>query len=254
MKAFLRRRWTIILFFGCAILLGQALPAAAMHISEGILPFPWAFLWFCVAAPFVALGLRQLKRSSAADLSFKPLTGFMAAVVFIISCVPVPVPIVGVCAHPCGTAISGILLGPAVSVIVAAVALLIQALFLAHGGLSTLGANLVSMGIAGSFTGFFVFRLLTALGARLPVAGFVAGVVADWCTYLTTALIMALGLKGSAPLAPLFLKITAAFVPTQLPLGFLEGAITAGMLVLLARKRPDLLLKMKVLKAREAVQ
>ena len=254
MTPFSRRKWTITLLFACAILLGHALPAAAMHISEGILPFPWALFWFCAAAPFVALGLRQLKKSAGADLSFKPLAGFMAAVVFIISCIPVPVPIVGVCAHPCGTAISGVLLGPAVSVVVAAVALLIQALFLAHGGLTTLGANLVSMGIVGSFTGFFVFRLLTALGARLSVAGFVAGILADWCTYLTTAFIMALGLKGSAPFAPLFLKITAAFIPTQLPLGILEGAITAGMLVLLARKRPDLLLKMKVLRAREAAQ
>jgi cobalt/nickel transport system permease protein len=42
-----------------------------------------------------------------------------------------------------------------------------------------------------------------------------------------------------------------AFIPTQLPLGILEGAMTAGMVTLLYKKRPDLLIKMKVLKPKE---
>ncbi len=45
---------------------------------------------------------------------------------------------------------------------------------------------------------------------------------------------------------------TAVWIrPTQLPLGLLEGAMTAGMVVLLYRKRPDLLVKMRVLSAKE---
>ena len=112
-----------------------------MHISEGILPFNWAAFWSVAAAPFVAFGLYRLKKLSAVDLSFKPLVGLMAAVVFIISCMPIPVPTAGTCSHPCGTGISGILLGPPISILVTAVALLIQALFLAHGGISTLGGQ-----------------------------------------------------------------------------------------------------------------
>lgn len=50
---------------------------------------------------------------------------------------------------------------------------------------------------------------------------------------------------------PLLIKITMAFIPTQLPLGFLEGAMTAGMVALLRKKRPDLLVRMKVLTAAE---
>src|SRR5574337_1150246 len=121
-------------------LLLSASDAHAMHISEGILPFNWAALWFVIALPFVGYGLHRLKKMSSTDLSFKPLVGLMAAVVFIISCMPIPVPTAGTCSHPCGTGISAILVGPCVSVVIAAVALLIQALLLAHGGLSTLGA------------------------------------------------------------------------------------------------------------------
>ena len=80
--------------------------AHAMHISEGILPFNWAALWSIIAVPFVAYGLYRLRKLSAVDLSFKPLVGLMAAVVFIISCMPIPVPNAGTCSHPCGTAIS----------------------------------------------------------------------------------------------------------------------------------------------------
>jgi cobalt/nickel transport system permease protein len=212
-----------------------------MHISEGILPFSWALFWYCASTPFLALGLRTLARRSEADLSCKPLVGMVAAVVFVISCMPIPVPLAGTCSHPCGTGLAAVLLGPALSVVVAAVALLIQALFLSHGGLSTWGANLFSMGVIGSFAGYAAFRGLRMAGFGVVAAAFAAGLMADWATYAGTALIMAAGIKGTSPFWPLAGKIALAFVPTQLPLGIIEGAITAGMVSLLRKKRPDLL-------------
>ena len=144
------------------------------------------------------------------------------------------------------------LLGPLVSVVIATVALLIQALVMAHGGLSTLGADIISMGVVGSFAAWGVFRGMRQVGAGLGVAGFMAGLTADWATYLTTSGILASGIRGSEPFWPLVNKIILAFVPTQLPLGLLEGAMTAGMVTLLAKKRPDLLVKMKLLPKTEA--
>ncbi|MCI4626969.1 MAG: energy-coupling factor ABC transporter permease [Candidatus Magnetoovum sp. WYHC-5] len=225
--------------------------AYAMHISEGILPLKWALIWFIVAMPFVAYGLYQLNKLSSVDISFKPLVGLMAAVVFIISCMPIPVPTAGTCSHPCGTGLSGILVGPAISVLITAVALLIQALFLAHGGLSTWGADIVSMGVMGSFAGFLTFKVLKRLKLNIVIAGFMGGLFADWATYLTTSVELASGIKGDSPFLPLFWKILLAFIPTQLPLGILEGAMTAGMVVLLYKKRPDILVKMRILKPEE---
>jgi cobalt/nickel transport system permease protein len=238
-KAQTRKLPVTLLVLTAYCLLLSVSNAHAMHISEGILPFNWAALWSIIAVPFV-------------DLSFKPLVGLMAAVVFIISCMPIPVPTAGSCSHPCGTAISGILVGPAISILVAAVALLIQALFLAHGGLSTWGANIISMGVMGSFAGFLTFKALRSMKINMAVSGFVAGLLADWATYFTTSIELASGIKGDSPFLPLFWKILIAFIPTQLPLGILEGAMTAGMIVLLYKKRPDLLVRMKVLKAEEA--
>jgi cobalt/nickel transport system permease protein len=221
--------------------------AHAMHISEGILPYTWALFWFLASAPFVAYGLRRLRQISEADLSFKPLVGLLTAAVFIISAMPIPVPVAGTASHPCGTGISAILLGPPISVLVAAAALLIQALFLSHGGLSTLGANIFSMGVMGSFTGYAVFRLLRRFRVNLAAAALIAGMLADWATYVTTSFELAAGIKGDAPVSPLFLKIMVAFIPTQLPLGIVEGLMTSGMISLLHKKRPDLLIKMHLL-------
>ncbi len=234
-----------------AALLTQPEEARAMHISEGILPLPWALFWYLATLPFFAFGLKRLKEIAREELSVKPLLGLMAAVVFIISLLPVPVPTAGTCSHPCGTGISGIILGPFLSVVVAAAALFIQALLLAHGGLTTLGANVFALGVVGSLTGYLTFRGLRALRANLAFAGFAAGLLADWATYAATATQLALGLAGETPALSLFTKIVIAFLPTQLPLGLLEGAITAGMVVLLYKNRPDLLIKIKVLKPKE---
>lgn len=223
-----------------------------MHISEGILPLNWAALWFAVAAPFVLLGLRRLNALSREDLTMKPLVGLLAAVVFIISCMPIPIPTAGTCSHPCGTGISAILLGPLVSIVIATVALLIQALIMSHGGLSTLGADIVSMGVAGSFIAWGVFKGMRSIGASLAVAAFLAGLAADWSTYLATSAELASGIRGGEPFLSIFNKVVLAFVPTQLPLGLLEGAMTAGMVTLLYKKRPDLLVRMKLIPAREA--
>ena len=232
--------------------IGPVNEANAMHIAEGILPFNWAALWFALTIPFVAYGIKRLKELSGADMSFKPLVGLMAAIVFVISLMPIPVPTAGTCSHPGGTAIPAILVGPSISVLVTGVALLIQALFFAHGGLSTWGADVFSMGVMGAFVGLGVFRLLRKFNAGLGVSAFFAGLFSDWAIYTTTSVELAAGIRGDSPFWPLFTKILIAFVPTQLPLGIVEGAMTAGMVTLLFKRRADLLVKLGVIRADQA--
>ncbi len=242
--------YSIVLVFTVLLVLPGSV--FAMHISEGILPLNWAALWFVVALPFVAAGIKRMKDLSKNDLSFKPLIGLMAAVVFVISLMPIPVPTAGTCSHPGGTAIPAILVGPFISVLITAVALLIQALFFAHGGLSTWGADIVSMGVVGAFTGYGIFKLLRRCNAGLGVSAFFAGLLSDWAIYLTTSIELASGIRGSEPFWPLLGKIVIAFVPTQFPLGIVEGAMTAGMVTLLYRRRADLLVKLGVIKQEQA--
>lgn len=213
----------------------------AMHISEGILSFDWAFIWWIIALFFLIWGLRGLKNYLDRFPERKPLIGFLGAMVFLFSMLPIPVPIVGTCSHPVGVGFSAILIGFSGSVVIGFVVLLLQALLLAHGGLSSLGANTVSMAVIGSLSAFLVYRILQKAKLNLYFSTFTAGLFADWTTYLTTALQLALALKGEEPLFSLFLKITLAFVPTQVPLGILEGVITAGIVGVIYKKRKELL-------------
>ncbi|MEK7376315.1 MAG: energy-coupling factor ABC transporter permease [Candidatus Margulisiibacteriota bacterium] len=222
--------------------------AWAMHISEGILPLKWAAVWYLVAIPFLVMGIFDIKRRSKTTPSFKPLLGLIGALIFVISCMPVPVPTAGTCSHPAGTGISAILIGPLMSVFVTSIALFIQALFLAHGGITTWGADIVSMGIAGSFAGYAAFKILRKFKCSLFVCGFAAGLLADWATYIATSFELASALHGGKSMFPVFYAILIAFIPTQLPLGILEGVLTGGMLVFVYNRRPDILASLGVLK------
>jgi cobalt/nickel transport system permease protein len=215
--------------------------AFAMHISEGLLPASWAILWYAAAIPFVAWGLRDLRRRSEEAPWFKPLVGLVGAAVFLISCMPIPVPSAGTCSHPCGTGIAAILIGPGLTVVVASIALTLQALFLAHGGLTTLGANIVSMGVAGAYVGYGTWLITRRLGLPWVAAAFLAGLLSDWATYAITSLELAAALHGDGPFTTMFSLILLAFVPTQLPLGILEGFLCAGVLKFVRSRRPELL-------------
>ena len=108
------------------------------------------------------------------------------------------------------------------------------------------------MGVIGSFAGYGVFKMLRGLKVNLTVSAFFAGLLADWATYLTTSVELAAGIRGDSAFMPLFTRILIAFIPTQLPLGILEGAMTAGMVNLLVKKRPDLLIRLGMIKAEQA--
>jgi cobalt/nickel transport system permease protein len=221
--------------------LALPMPARAMHLADGVLPLGWAAFFVALAAPFVVVALALLRRRGEADFRLKPLLAMVAAAVFLLSAMPIPVPFVGTCSHPCGTGLAAILVGPWMTVVVALVALLLQALFLGHGGFTTLGADLLSMGIAGGFAGWLAFRLLRRGGASLPIAAFAGGLLSDWCTYAVTAGELAVAVHGARPITEVFGAVALAFIPVQLPLGLLEAALTAGAVSFVARRRPDLL-------------
>jgi cobalt/nickel transport system permease protein len=232
----------IVIFpFIAAILVLAPTAVHAMHISEGILPMQWAILWFVLSVPFVAWGLRNLRIRSQEEPHLKAMVGLVGAAVFVISCMPIPVPTAGTCSHPCGTGMAAILIGPSLTVVVASVALILQALFLAHGGLTTLGADILSMGVMGAFTGYGIFVFARRLGAPWVAAAFMAGLLSDWVVYAGTSFFLATALHGDGSVGTLFLSILIAFVPTQIPLGILEGFLCAGAYRLVHNRRPEFL-------------
>ncbi len=227
--------------FALGLLLLYPTPAYAMHIAEGILPANWAAIWYVPAAVFVGIGIYVIKKKTKETKVLMPLLGLTGAAIFLISVFPIPVPITGTSSHPVGTPLGAILVGPFISTTLGAIALLIQALFLAHGGISTWGANIVSMALVGSFVGFGAFALFRKFNAPIFVTAFAAGLFGDWATYATTSFELASALHGVGSLWGMFGAIALAFAPTQLPLGILEGLFTGGVVTLVYQRRPELL-------------
>lgn len=231
-------------WWAAVVLLGLACwpaPAHAMHLAEGILPASWAAAWFLVAIPLVAWGLRTIRRRRDQNPQAMTLVAMVGAAVFVISCMPVPIPWLGTCSHPCGTGLAALLIGPSPAVVVASVALLLQALFLAHGGLTTLGANIVAMGVVGAYSAYGTFQGLRAVRVPVFAAALAAGIVSDWATYATTSLQLSTALHGDGSLWAMTAAVMLAFVPTQLPLGIAEGVLTAFAYRFVLARRPELL-------------
>nr|WP_251330970.1 energy-coupling factor ABC transporter permease [Haloplanus sp. HW8-1] len=203
---------------------------------EGFLPPLWAVLWTVVALPVVAYGARRTLSTVRMDARTKALVAVAAAFVFVLSALKLP-SVAGSSSHPTGTGVMVVLFGPAITAFVSVIVLLYQAVLLAHGGLTTLGANVTSMGIVGPFVGWLAYRLVRSR-LTLPQATFVAAVVTDWTTYLVASLQLGLAFPAGADPGGVLvatLDFAAIFAVTQLPIGVLEGVLAAAMVGYLHR-------------------
>jgi len=225
-----------------------------MHIAEGMLPAPYAISYWVGASAFVAVGAKTLARKSQEIPMMKQLTGVMTAGIFLVSLLPIPVPMTGTSSHPGGTPLGAILLGPAITVLMSLVALLFQALFFSHGGLTTLGANTLTMGVFGGFVGWGLFWGLRRVKMKLFWAGFLAGLIGDIAIYVGTSTQLALAIHGTHPFREVFQAILIVFIPTQWPIAILEGIFTGLVLKYIAEHRPDILIMLRVLPTSESTK
>lgn len=206
-----------------------------MHIMEGFLPPAHALGWSAVSLPFVIWGLRSLQRSVQAQPEQRMLLGVSAAFAFLLSALKLP-SVTGSCSHPTGVGLGAMLFGPAAMVPIALVVLLFQALLLAHGGLTTLGANLFSMGIVGPLVSYALFRLARGVGLGRSGAVLLAACLGDLATYLCTSVQLAWAFPDPVGgVAASLLKFGGIFALTQIPLAISEGLLTVLVVNAMAR-------------------
>jgi cobalt/nickel transport system permease protein len=197
-----------------------------MHIMEGFLPAAHALGWSAASIPFVAWGTRIIGRSLTQHPERRMLLGVSAAFAFLLSALKLP-SVTGSCSHPTGIGLGALLFGPVAMIPVGFVVLLFQALLLAHGGLTTLGANVFSLAIVGPFAAYGVYRLCAALGLTRSVAVFMAACLGDLATYLTTSIQLAWAFPDAVGgFSASFLKFAGIFGLTQVPIAISEGLLT----------------------------
>ena len=213
-----------------------------MHIAEGILSPAQCALWYAASAPFVIHGARSVVRQVREHPENKLLLATAGAFTFVLSAIKLP----------SVTGSGAILFKPPVMAFLGMIVLVFQALLLAHGGLTTLGANTFSMAVVGPWAGYGCYRLTKKLGGPDALAVFMCMVMADFVTYCVTSLQLALAFpdqqSGIAGAAEKFLGI---FAITQIPLAIAEGVIGILLFRFLAKVATPQLQTLGVLRSTE---
>ncbi len=215
----------------------------AMHIMEGYLSPGYCIAWGILCFPFLVMGYLNIKRKLKENKRNITLYAMAGAFIFVISSLKIP-SVTGSCSHMTGTGLGAILFGPMAVSILGIIVLVFQAILLAHGGLTTLGANTFSMAIAGPLLSFGIYKLCQKLKINRRASVFLAACLGDLFTYCITSVQLAIAypsMKGGV-LASIG-KFLGVFAPTQLPLAVLEGILTVLiMMALETYAKPELML------------
>lgn len=235
-----KQKHRILLTAVLILTLGVGQNVNAMHIMEGYLPGSFCIAWGVICLPFLWMGFRSIRRALNENRRVLPLLAMAGAFIFVISSLKIP-SVTGSCSHMTGTGLGAILFGPGAVSILGLIVLLFQAILLAHGGLTTLGANVFSMAVAGPFVSYGIYRLCQKSGVNKRLSVFLAAALGDLFTYCITAFQLAIAHHSDVSIGGAFAKFLAVFAPTQIPLAVIEGILTVLIIAALETyARPEL--------------
>jgi len=203
-----------------------------MHIPDGFIPLWQCGIYYVITILALYFSLKWAKKNL--DEKMVPLMAVLAAGIFAIMSLNVPFPM-GSSGHMVGGALVAIIFcAPEAAVIIFTLVLLVQGLFFGDGGLTTLGANIINMGIIGGVVGLYSFKAL-----RRPIGKVPAIFIASWLSIFLAAEMVAveLWLAGTFPLGAglLLMGLYHAII------GIIEGILTVVVILALEKTRPDLL-------------
>ena len=201
-----------------------------MHVPDGLLGFTWP-IYGIIAAVAVIYSLKWA--SENLDERNVPLLAVLAAGIFAIQAMNIPIPW-GTSGHMVGAALIAIIfVSPWAAVLVLSIVLILQAFIYGDGGITALGVNIVNMGIVGGFVGFYGYKTLKGIG-KIP-AIFIAAWAATFLASIACAI--ELSIAGTFPLV----AGVASMALYHAVIGVIEAAITVVVILGIDRVRPDLL-------------
>jgi len=203
-----------------------------MHIPDGFIPLDQAVIYWIIALVFVALALRWARKEQSEEKV--PIVAVLAAAIFAMQAFNLPVGM-GTSGHLVGGALAAIILGsPFAAVFILTIVLIIQGVIFGDGGITTMGVNIINMGVIGGFVGFYGFVGLKKV-IRNP---YVSAGIAAWfaCFLPALAASFELWIAGTFPLVPGLI----AMGTYHAAIGVIEAFITGIAVYLIWKARPDL--------------
>ncbi|KYC39503.1 cobalamin biosynthesis protein CbiM [Scytonema hofmannii PCC 7110] len=207
-----------------------------LHIPDGFLNLPVIAVTWAIAIALIAVSLSK----SQAEYQERavPLMGVCAAFIFAAQMINFPIP-GGTSGHLLGGTLAGALLGPWAGSLVMVAVFIVQSVFFQDGGLTVLGANILNMGLIGTFAGYYLYKAIRIAIGRNKLSGMVVGAaVAAWTSVVVAALVCAvqLAISGTVPLSVALTAMTT----WHILIGIGEAAITVISLSFIWRTRPDM--------------
>lgn len=203
-----------------------------MHIPDAFIPLPQAAIYWIVALLFLALAIKWARSEMNEDKI--PLIAVLAAGIFALQSFNLPVSM-GTSGHLVGGALAAIVLGsPFAAVFILTLVLIIQGFIFGDGGITTMGANIINMGVIGGFVGFYSFQGVL----KIVKNTYLSAAVAAWLACFIPALACAveMSIAGTFPLVPglVTMGLYHAII------GVIEGIVTGVVIYVLVLARPDL--------------
>jgi cobalt/nickel transport system permease protein len=203
-----------------------------MHIPDAFMPLGQGAFYWIIALIFIALSLRWARNEMSEEKI--PLIAVLAAGIFVLQSFNLPVSF-GTSGHLVGGALAAIILGsPLAAVFILTLVLIVQGVLFGDGGITTMGANIINMGVIGGFVGFYTFRGLMITTRNVNVAGFSAA----WLACVLPALACAVEMYFAGTF-PLVAGLVAMGLYHAL-IGFIEGFVTVVAIRLIVTARPDI--------------
>lgn len=210
-----------------------------MHMADAlVVPAVAGTMYVCSAAA-ATYSVKKVRLES--EPKKIPVMGVMGAFVFAAQMINFTIPGTGSSGHLCGGMLLSALLGPYAGFITMIGVLLIQCLLFADGGILALGCNIWNMAFYGCFIGaLLIWKPMMSKGMS-KVKIMVASIVGCMVTLQLGAFSVTLETAISGITELPFGTFVATMQPIHLAIGFVEGLITAAVLIFVYEARPELL-------------
>ncbi len=211
-----------------------------MHIPDGFLDPYTAIITYIVMITFIAIAIRRsIKILDERGVS---LATTLAAFIFVAQMLAWPIP-GGTSLHMVGGALSSVLLGPWMGIIIMFIVLLVQCLVFHDGGITALGANVINMGVIATFTGYFIYKAMVYLldgKVGIKTSRFIAGLLAGWISLGLAGTVCGVEIGFSGMILARIGYSLAISVPVMATwhfiLGSVEGVITGSVIAYIKSK------------------
>ena len=210
-----------------------------MHMADALVAPAVAGTMYVCSAAAAAYSVKRVRLDT--DTKKVPVMGIMGAFVFATQMINFTIPGTGSSGHLCGGMLLSALLGPYAGFLTMIGVLLIQCLLFADGGLLALGCNIWNMAFYGCFIGTLLIwkpMMKNGMSRAKIIAASILGCV---LTLQLGAFSVTLETMASGITELPFAAFAATMQPIHLAIGFVEGLITAAVLVFVYEARPELL-------------